>query len=179
MSYTPPVIVSGLTRLTKELIDGITRGIEDAHDELVHASYAGTELAAAETVTQFAWSGTDWNNVPGLTLTFATDDGPAYLRAQLGTVVVHTVKKANISYRILDVTSQQPISTGAVTVIGDTDGTQDGDDVTGIPILEARILAGLPERTYQVQVQSPTGVGAYVTPGWMQNAVSTFVAVGA
>ena len=34
MSYVRPNIVSGATRLTKELVDDITKGIEDAHEEL-------------------------------------------------------------------------------------------------------------------------------------------------
>lgn len=34
MSFTRPVIVSGSTRLTKALIDEITQGVTDAHDEL-------------------------------------------------------------------------------------------------------------------------------------------------
>lgn len=34
MSYVRPNIVSGATRLTKELVDDITKGIEDAHKEL-------------------------------------------------------------------------------------------------------------------------------------------------
>ncbi|MHD0300735.1 fibronectin type III domain-containing protein [Rhodococcus qingshengii] len=54
MSYVRPNIVSGATRLTKELVDDITKGIEDAHEELdgrlseteLNGTYAPASVAA-------------------------------------------------------------------------------------------------------------------------------------
>ena len=170
MSYVRPNIVSGATRLTKELVDDITKGIEDAHEEL-HAlaeRTSGQEIGYSVFSDQFTATAATWEQIPGLELSFPTANRPVYVTLDLGLVAVEGVTKhsMSVSYRILDFTHQVPIMNGYVTAVRSNSTDASEYLLAQSSPMTARIPPGRPDSRYVIQVQVPSD---QVGPVWMLN----------
>jgi len=98
MSYVRPNIVSGATRLTKELVDDITKGISDGHEILSTASANATRMLSKLN------RGTD--NVDILYIGDSTGNEPAehiYLETQ---ALAAQFPKYTVNYRLWNDTSR-------------------------------------------------------------------------
>lgn len=170
MTYTPPVIVSGSTRLTKALIDDITHAIAAAHDEIdaLAERTSGQEIGYSVFSDQFTATTATWEQIPGLELSFPTANRPVYLTLDLGLVAVDGVTKhsMSVSYRIFDVTHQVAIMTGYVTAVRSNSTDASEYLLAQSSPMTARIPPGRPDSRHVIQVQVPSD---QVGPAWMLN----------
>lgn len=139
---------------------------------IVSAGHSGRELAYADINSQYRIEAADnsWHNIPGLTITTATTDRPAYVTAHLGIIVVETTEYCNVLVSILNETDTVDLFHQEIQVLP----SPSGFGVASVPPIIVRIPAGTASKTYDIRVQSFDGKAINVAPSWSTNKPSLF-----
>lgn len=132
---------------------------------VVANGHSGRELAYAESSVQQNFTNTAWNIIPGLTITFATTDRPAYITVNLGIVLTTTNNTSQLLIAILNVTDMEQAFMQEVTI-----PSFEGYGAAPAPIISYRVPAGTAAKEYTVRVQNIQGEQTTVFPSWAGNS---------
>ncbi len=132
---------------------------------VVASGHSGRELAYAESDVQATFADGSWHMIPGLTITFATTDRPAYITVNLGIVLTTTNNTSQVLIAILNVTDMEQSFMQEVTL-----APFEGYGAAPAPIISFRVPAGTASKEYAVRIQNIQGEQTTVFPSWAGNS---------